>query len=612
MYEVTTNALDEPEMTDLKRRLSSQPILPRQVINMTQYSDYDIYPYHALEPGTIFIGYESLATWISKQECVLIDGYIGVFWEEIQMALNEEFKKKGLKVKWVRTTGYLKESSGINKLVAPFLGTPDSLWGTKSTLTLKDFFLNGALEDLQPDPNYDISIAIGIGSALLNWKAPIIYLDIPKNELQYRMRAGSITNLGNNQTEDSKSMYKRFYFVDWVILNEHKKNILSRITVFADTQWINNLTWIFSVDLKAGLKQISHSLFRVRPWYEAGAWGGQWMKEHIKGLNKAEINYAWSFEMIVPENGILFESDGNLLEVPFDLLMLHQYQAVLGKHAEIFKTEFPIRFDFLDTFGGGNLSIQCHPSLPYIRKEFGENITQDETYYILDCKDDAKVYLGFREDINSNEFRKELENSRDNNREIDIEQFVQCHKAEKHNLFLIPNGTVHSAGTNNLVLEISATPYIFTFKMYDWLRMDLNGKPRAINIDHAFNNLKFERKGEKVISELISKPVTINRGTDWQLIHLPTHVQHFYDVHRIEFASQVTVKTNNVCHILMLVEGSSVTVLTADGTITTFNYAETFVIPAAATEYTLTNNGEGIAKVVKAFIKEELIVTESK
>lgn len=523
MYGVTKNALDEPGLTDVKCRLSSQSILPQQVKKITQYSEYDIYPYHALKPGTIFNGYESLAIWISKQESVLIDGYIGVFWGEIQKALNEELKKKNLKVKWFCTTDYLKKSSEINKLVEPFLGAPDSVWGTKSNLHIMDFFLLDALEDLLPDPEYDISIAIGIGSALLNWNAPVIYLDIPKNELQYRMRAGSIKNLGNNHLQDSKSMYKRFYFVDWVILNEHKENIVNRLSILGDAQWINNLTWIFSEDLQAGLKQISHSVFRVRPWYEAGTWGGQWMKEHIKALNKTEINYAWSFEMIVPENGILFESDGNLLELSFDFLMFQQYKAVLGKHAEIFKTEFPIRFDFLDTFGGGNLSVQCHPTLPYIRKEFGENITQDETYYILDCKEGAKVYLGFQESINSNEFRKELENSRDHNREVDIEKYVQCHQAEKHDLFLIPNGTVHSAGVNNLVLEISATPYIFTFKMYDWLRMDLNGKPRPINIEHAFNNLKFERKGEKVISELISKPVTINRGTDWQLIHLPTH-----------------------------------------------------------------------------------------
>ncbi|HTE13387.1 MAG TPA: class I mannose-6-phosphate isomerase, partial [Chitinophagaceae bacterium] len=342
-----------------------------------------------------------------------------------------------------------------------------------------------------------------------------------------------------------------------------------------------------------------------RPWFEAGAWGGQWMKEHIKGLNTEEINYAWSFELIVPENGLVFESDGYLLEVPFDLLMLAHNKHIVGRHADFFGTEFPIRFDFLDTWDGGNLSVQCHPSLSYIRKHFGEHITQDETYYILDCKDDAKVYLGFQEGIDAIHFKTVLQDSKSNSSAINITDYVQAHTAHKHDLFLIPNGTVHSAGADNLVLEISATPYIFTFKMYDWLRLDLNGEPRAINIEHAYNNLRFERQGEMVKKELISTPALIENGAGYEVWHLPTHAEHFYDVHRLEFDKEMTVHTNNSCHVLMLVEGSAVLVKLGNDT-HPFSFAETFVIPAAVETYTLINQGTGRARVVKAFIKNDI------
>ncbi len=605
MNQISTNAFDS-ECTEDTRRLSSQPILPKRIESNNKPDEYDIYPYHRLKPSAIFKGYDSLSKWIADHKVLIIDGYAGVYWNLVKSSLDVEFKKQGTRVKWISTDNFFKTSSEIGELVSPFLGTPDSVWGTKTHLTIADFFIKGALANQEPDPDYDVTIAMGVGAALLQWDAPVLYLEIPKNELQYRMRAGSITNLGNEAVEAPGAMYKRFYFVDWVVLNQHKKEILNRISVIADVQWADHITWIYNKDLVAGLKEISRSVFRVRPWFEPGVWGGQWLRENIKGLNKAEINYAWSFEMIVPENGILFESDGNLLEVSFDFLMFHEHEAVLGIHSPIFKMEFPIRFDFLDTCDGGNLSIQCHPSLPYIRKEFGENITQDETYYILDSKEDAKVYLGFQEGINSSEFRKELESSRDNNHEIDIEHYVQTHKSNKHDLFLIPNGTVHSAGVNNLVLEISATPYIFTFKMYDWLRMDLNGESRAINIEHAFKNLDFKRNGNQAINELVSKPVVIGEGSDWKLIDLPTHPEHFYGVHRVEFTTSVTVDTNDVCHILMLVEGTSVTVQTENGTVKIFHYAETFVIPAAANQYTLINSGKEPLKVVKAFVKESL------
>jgi Phosphomannose isomerase len=603
MYETTGNMVGKSKEKESKRRISSQALLPQQV-SVTQQQDagYNMYPFHALGSGKIFSGYDSLAEWISRQQCVVIDGYGGIFWKEVKQCLQEQLGAKGLQVAWTDVSNFLKPADIIQKMVEPFLGHPGSVWGKRTSLELKDFFKE-ELYNTKPAGGADITIALGTGAALLNWGAPVVYLDLPKNEIQYRMRAGAITNLGSRSTARSSEMYKRFYFVDWVVLNEHKRNIARQITIVADAQWNKTLNWMMADELRKGLNRISSSVFRVRPWFEAGAWGGQWMKQHIRDLNKDEVNYAWSFEMIVPENGIVFESDGRLLEVSFDFLMFQEHEQVLGKHAERFKYEFPIRFDFLDTWDGGNLSIQCHPSLSYIQEHFGETITQDETYYILDCKNDAQVYLGFQEGIDPAAFRQQLENSKANNEVVEVEKFVQAHKAHKHDLFLIPNGTVHSAGINNLVLEISATPYIFTFKMYDWLRLDLNGEPRAINIEHAFNNLKFERLGQRVTDELISKQSVIVKGEDWQLVHCPTHAEHFYDVHRLEFATRVNVPTHNTCHVLMLVEGSSVTVETADGTKAIFNYAETFVVPAAAKQYTLTNNGPGMAKVVKAFCK---------
>ncbi|MDN3551489.1 class I mannose-6-phosphate isomerase [Mucilaginibacter aquaedulcis] len=585
-------------------RKTSQYLMPVKLNGTdTAQHEYNIYPVSSLGAGKIFNGFSSLADYIAGQKTVVIDGYAGVFWSRIMTALNEWFTAKGLTINWIETSAYLKPTEEVEKLVSPFLGTTDSVWGTKCTLQLHDLYMVDQLAKQIPDNSYNINIVIGPGAALSGWDAPLIYIDLPKNELQFRMRAGSITNLGAAGVEEPFNMYKRFYFVDWVLLNAYKKQNLDKIAIIADGQWPNNINWMHAADFKAGLNHLSQSVFRVRPWFEPGAWGGHWIRERIKNLNKDVVNYAWSFELIVPENGLVFESDSYLLEVSFDFLMFHNQQQVLGAHAARFGDEFPIRFDFLDTFEGGNLSIQCHPKLKYIQENFGETITQDETYYILDCQDKAQVYLGFQESIDPQEFRTALENSQTESKEIEITDYVQSHTAQKHDLFLIPNGTVHSAGANNLVLEISATPYIFTFKMYDWLRLDLDGNPRPINIDHAFNNLDFGRKGQKVQDELISKQAVIQQGEGWQLVHVPTHQEHFYDVHRVEFDSEITIETNNLCHVMMLVEGEAVSVKTADGTEQVFAYAETFVVPAAAKSYVLTNLGKGRAKVIKAFLK---------
>ncbi|MEO5564669.1 MAG: class I mannose-6-phosphate isomerase [Chitinophagaceae bacterium] len=603
MLEIRNREEGVSEQQDSRFRKSAQAIMPYRVAVTNDTNGYDIYPYRGLGSEKIFNGYDSLVRWMSDFPCIIIDGFSGVLWDEVQSNLSEAFAKEGLKVRWIRAEQFLKPATELEKLVAPFLGDRDSVWGIKTTLELEHFFQVEKIRAIKEETAYNCNIIIGTGASLAEWDAPIVYLDVPKNEIQYRMRAGAVNNLGMSQPDEPAHMYKQCYFVDWVVLNQSRERINDRITVQVDSQWENTINWMFAKDLANGLNELSETVLRVRPWFEPGTWGGHWMQGRFDGLNKDEVNYAWSFELIVPENGLVFESDGYLLEVPFDLLMSAANKKILGKHADFFGKEFPIRFDFLDTWEGGNLSIQCHPSVKYIRQHFGEHITQDETYYILDCKPGAKVYLGFQEDIKPKEFRKVLENSKANGEEIKMEKYVQAQDAQKHDLFLIPNGTIHSAGADNLVLEISSTPYIFTFKMYDWLRLDLNGEPRAINIEHAFNNLRFERKGEKVKQELISQPKLIEKNVGVQVWHLPTHAEHFYDVHRLEFDSEVTVNTNDSCNVLMLVEGTSIIVKIGEET-QQFHYAETFVIPAAVKNYTIINEGSERAKVVKAFIKD--------
>ena len=585
-----------------KKKKTTQYLLP--VEKEEQKSGYDIYPVHDLGDGKIFSDYLSLAKKMSGYRTVVIDGYVGVRFDIIVKELGKAFASIGLSPLWWNAGAALRPETEIDEMIKPYLGGEDPIFGFRAPFHIEDYFDSERLSSLIPDDTAPLNIIYGTGASLAGWDGLLVYVDIPKNEIQFRARAASITNLGASQPDAPKKMYKRFYFVDWVVLNRHKKSLLPEIDVFVDGQRETEITWAEGTDIRRGLDEMACSGFRVRPWFEPGAWGGQWIKDHIKSLARDVPNYAWSFELIVPENGLIFSSDRKMLEVSFDSVMYEAGEKVVGGECyDACGDEFPIRMDYLDNFDGHNLSIQCHPHKDYIQKNFGEVLTQEETYYILDTCKDAVVYLGFQDDIVPSEFEKALTDSFKNATPLDVPKYINAEPAHKHDLFLIPPGTLHSSGRNNLVLEISTTPYIFTFKMYDWLNMDLDGKPRPLNIRRAMENLCFDRKGEKIRKEHVCHPVLMEKGTDWELWHMPTHPKHSYDVHRYKIGTEVSVNTEGKCHVLNLVEGETADVVTENGKTFHLSYAETLVISAAAGSYRIVNTSGREIMMVKAFMK---------
>ncbi len=589
-----------------RKRKTLQPLMPI-VADSTPSTTYDIYPDFHISKGDIFQGYKSLAKEISKYKNVVIDGYIGVYWNDFMSALIKELKLIGSNPVTWSVIAALKDVDTIGRIVEPYLGGDDAVFGRLCPFNLENLFDKEKFDAIKGNSD-NLNILYGPGAALAGWNAKLINIDVPKNEIQYRSRSGHIFNLGMDEVLPPKPQYKRMFYVDWPLLNRHKNSILKSVDYFVDGQFLGDITWASGKTVRNGMKEILRNAFRPRPWFSPGVWGGDWIKQKFEDLTQDVVNYAWSFELIAPENGIVLSANGTRLEISFDMLQYYDNISMLGAAAETFGTDFPIRFDYLDTFNGTNLSLQCHPTPEYIRKNFSERFTQDETYYILDAAPDAEVYLGFKEGVDKEEFHGALVMSNEESKAIDVSNFVQVLPARKHDLFLIPHGTIHCSGKNNLVLEISSTPYIYTFKMYDWMRFDLDGQPRPLNIERGMENVNFDCQGDKVVDEYISKERVLEKGDDWQTLLLPTHQKHFYEIHRFEFSNRIEVKTKNQCHILNLVEGSQIKIITGQRSII-INFAETFVVPSAAGEYTMINLGNEIAKVIQSNVKPDFCDT---
>ncbi|GHO46829.1 class I mannose-6-phosphate isomerase [Ktedonospora formicarum] len=577
-------------------------------------STYRTYPVQLFPWLTIEEGHNALARTlfqaikqVSGKKIVIIDGFVGLPWDDFITRLRAAFADLTTdETRWLSTETCFRSESEINQLISTSL-TDDPVFGRIFHGDLRDLWqperLNQLQNNIEEGGGNIITVIYGFGASLITEQGYHVYVEVPKDRGQQLAGQKAVTNVGVCQPEGFSAMYKRFYFVDWPMLNRIKRAQLTRMDLFVDGSEHTVPKLVAGDEMRRALHEVSQRPFRVKPWFAPGVWGGQWMKERF-GLPTEVPNYAWSFELIAPENGLLLGNQERSFECAFDYLLWAETDAVLGVPvAARYGSYFPIRFDYLDTMGGTNLSCQVHPRVDYIRDQFGEPFTQDETYYIVTCDEDARVYLGLREETDRESFKSAALAARDQSMPFEITDHVNSFPSKPHDLFLIPSGTVHCSGANNLVLEISATPYIFTFKIYDYLRRDLSGNLRHVHIDHAFANLDSTRTTNWVRQNLIPQPELLREGSGWAEYRIGDIEQLFFAIHRLEFSIAIEDETQGKFVALNFVEGETCEILSPGNDPVELRFAESIILPASISHYTLRNTGNVPCKVVKAFVK---------
>ncbi|MDO6517763.1 class I mannose-6-phosphate isomerase [Zobellia uliginosa] len=549
-----------------------------------------------------YVGWKQIGTEIKsvldnvprKKKVLAVECYHGV--DELEI-LNGLEKHLG-PVRIIRSSEAFKTEAEISKMVFADV-TDDRIFGRITELGLHSYFDRGKTEKLRRDIDRISNgtvLVIGIGASLLVENHDgLVYADMARWEIQTRMRRKEVDNIGlANRETDFMRLYKQGYFVDWRICDSLKADLFDKIDFVLDTHTKNQPKMVSGETMIEGMEAALKRPFSVVPFFDPGPWGGQWMKE-VFDLDKDKPNYAWCFNCVPEENSLLLKINDILIEMPSINLVLYAPEKVLGKKVyERFGAEFPIRFDLLDTMQGGNLSFQVHPSTSYIKEHFNMDYTQDESYYMLDVGENALVYLGVKEGVAPQELIGDLKRAQEENQTFDADKYVATFPVKKHDHISIPAGTVHCSGKNSMVLEISATPYIFTFKLWDWGRLGMDGKPRPINLAHGEKNIEWNRTTQWVKGNLIDQVEPIEEGEGWREERTGLHKSQFIETRRHWFSAKVKHSTGGTVNVLSLVEGREVLVESPDHLFEPFavHYAETFIVPASVEEYTIRPYGE--------------------
>ena len=152
-----------------------------------------------------------------------------------------------------------------------------------------------------------------------------------------------------------------------------------------------------------------------------------------------------------------------------------------------------------------------------------------------------------------------------------------------------------------MVLEISATPYIFTFKLWDWGRLGMDGLPRPIHLDHGMKNIQWNRDTKWVYDNIVGQTRTLEKTENCEVERTGLHSREFIDTIRYTLSGPHTISMDDTVHVMNLVEGRSARIESMDGSFAAFtvHYAETAIVPAAVGTYRIVpEEGEMIRMLV--------------
>ena len=584
-------------------------------------SNYDKYPVVSVSEsaeGLCWRGWAEIASQLRNAldaldkpvKILVVECYQGVYNQEVRTELQTRLPN----AIWLDSASAMKDSSAVDDFLKDDI-TDDEIFGYMTRHGIDCYFNETRVAGLRRkigEVSSGVIVLYGVGAAYVAPRHDIlVYADMARWEIQLRFRRNEVSNVGvSNCMERASLQYKRGFFVDWRICDRFKKTLMRQWDYVLDTNVKGDPKMATAAAVDAGLQKASKSPFRVVPFFDPGPWGGQWMKE-ICDLDRNVPNFAWCFDCVPEENSLYLGFGEIRFEIPSIDLVFSYPRELLGNPVYgRFGDEFPIRFDFLDTMGGGNLSLQVHPLTQYIQEKFGMHYTQDQSYYILDAESDASVYLGVKENMVPEEMIQALTEAQQTGR-FDAGKYVGNYPVKKHDHVLIPAGTVHCSGRNSMVLEISATPYIFTFKLWDWGRLGLDGRPRPINIGHGKHVIQWNRTESWVRREIYNQIEQVAEGDGWIEEHTGLHECEFIETRRHWFSKPVYHETGGSVNVLNLVEGREAIVESPTGDFEPFvvHYAETFIIPDSVKRYTIRPYGESEGcrcATVKAFVKHNV------
>ena len=573
----------------------------------------------------------TLADRAAKEGVVMaLDGYTTANWTVFVNLIARECCLLGLGFEAIdANAATLKSGKEIDAIIDPLL-----IWDTKIDPTLLyGKVYKGGYQGLMDEARTEafkkavpasrqagkISVVYGYGSLIPELRELYdvkVFFDLTPMKSMLRIRRGEYSNLGKERPGIINRTIRRCYYCDFecAVRNRHElweNNVPDWYVLDNDPQNLQLMPFGTFSDICAQLVKYP---FRAKPCYLEGVWGGSYMKK-LRNLPDEMRNAAWVFDFIPMEVSVVVEAGDEKLDINYCSFVHKEGVNLMGEDCvKKFEGYFPIRFNWDDSYHStGNMSIQCHSGGEYNVKNYNEFGRQDESYYVVVTGHDAKTFIGFRDDADIPQFFRDIEAADTEHKPCDYMKYVSYEESKPGLQVMLPAGTIHSSGRNQVILEIgSLTIGSYTYKMYDYLRLDFDGKQRPIHTRLGEENVRQDRRYSVIHDPespeyIVQKPRLAASGEGWEEYILGENPQVYFSLRRLEFEKKCEQNTGGkLFHVLTLVDGDAVRVRSVRHPERYFDlqFMDIVCVPADMGRYVIENLGREPVMVHKTCLRE--------
>lgn len=279
---------------------------------------------------------------------------------------------------------------------------------------------------------------------------------------------------------------------------------------------------------------------KFTPILKEKIWGGNKIETCLKHSHMPNCGESWEISGIVNDESVV--SNGFLAENNLNELMEIYLTDMVGeKNYEKYGLGFPLLIKFIDA--QDNLSVQVHPDDTLAQEKYGQN-GKTEMWHVIQADEGAGLYVGFNQKVTEQQYVSAVENGT-------LELLLKFYPVKEGDTFMIPAGTVHAIGKGVLLAEIQQ-PSDITFRIFDWNRVDENGKGRELHTEEALESIHFEENvGDFQVHYTPEKNKTVT------LVHSP-----FFNTNLLDMDMQVEKSFGHLDTfvIYMCLEGSALLV----------------------------------------------------